>query len=402
MLYDLTFIFNPLKTSFMKRIFYILAAVAATVFAASCNKSETVVTEIPNEIGFNSVSSNPTKAGELNGTSFDGENYCIYVSASQYNSRGIEENPLYFNDFLFRNDYASSAADWHHYASEAATEATPIYWPIGGARLDFLAYALPKGKKASIPAPTFNSTSYARDFGIDDWDTYANQVDLLYAAANNQTSAATAASPYVKLNFKHAQALLIFNVKIDAEAADSGLKIDDISFVSDEYVAARRAEFVAVPTPKTPATSTAPTAAQVPLLTQGDFFVDNLRNNLVASWSDLSSVAANWKMPDFASTPVVSTCNGTIADAIKYGTAIENTVYNQLGETLLIPEQPTQNFTITYTVGGKSMQYTVNVKHNGWQAGKKYIYNLDIDLNEIIVTEAVADFEADPDTFLMQ
>ncbi len=377
----------------MKKIFVLFAALAVM---AACNKSETVVTETPNELGFSVSSFNPTKAGELNGSSFDAKNYAMYVSASQYKSNGVEENPLFFNDQLFMN--AGGASDWHHYAAEGATSTDPIYWPIGGSRIDFLAYALPKGRKAAIPAPVFNATTAAQDFTVTAWDTYANQVDLLYAAANGQTSLLNGVAPnYVKMTFDHAQALLIFNVMIDKDA--SGLVIDDISFVNDAYVDQRNLELRAG---TAPASTTAPIANQVTLKTLGTFKVDNLRNNLVATWSDLSQVAANWKMPSFSGTPVKSECNiAGVASAVNYGTALTSATLVQLGESLLIPEQPAQNFVVTYTVGGNTMQYVYNVKRNGWQAGKKYIYNLDIRINEIVITETVNDFISEPDPVLM-
>ena len=40
------------------------------------------------------------------------------------------------------------------------------------------------------------------------------------------------------------------------------------------------------------------------------------------------------------------------------------------------------------------MDYTYAVTRGSWDAGKKYIYNLDLTVNEIIITESVVDFEA--------
>ena len=76
-----------------------------------------------------------------------------------------------------------------------------------------------------------------------------------------------------------------------------------------------------------------------------------------------------------------------------YGTALTSEPYLQLGETLLVPQQQARNFCVTYTVGGNTLQYYYNVPRRVWQAGYKYVYNLDINLNEIIITETVADFE---------
>ena len=66
---------------------------AATLLAlAACNRSETVVIGTPNEIGLKTTIQGVTKAGELNGTSFDDEGYAIYVSASQYTADGMQRH----------------------------------------------------------------------------------------------------------------------------------------------------------------------------------------------------------------------------------------------------------------------------------------------------------------------
>ena len=377
----------------------IFLAAAALLALAACNRSETVVIGTPNEIGLKTAIQSVTKAGELNGTSFDDEGYAIYVSASQYAADGSLETPLFFTDQLFMNEITagSGAPDWHHYASESAATGSPIYWPVGGASMDFLAYALPKGKKDATLSPVFNATVAAQDFTVTSWNTYDKQVDLLYAAANGQTSKTTGSTPYVAMEFKHAQALLIFNVSINQAA--SGLVIEDISFVTPDYIAARTAELTAA-TPKAYADCTAPTLSQVTLKTKGTFKVDNRRNDLEASWtfdrSGEGAVAANWKMPSFSGTPAVSPCNiesPAIGGAVDYGDPLTSASLVQLGETLLIPQQQARNFCVTYTVGGKTMQYCYNVPRRVWQAGYKYVYNLDIKLNEIIITETVADFE---------
>ena len=341
---------------------------AAALALVACNKSEVVVNETPAEIGFKAITSAPTKAGELNGTSFDGKNYVIYASASQYSKDGVLENGVFFNDQAFKD---IAAPKWQHVTSEDATVADPIYWPIGGAKMDYLAYALPKGKKADIPAPAFNATVAAQDFTVTEWDTYAKQVDLLYSSANTQTSAANGiASDYVKMTFKHAQALLVFNVKVN-EAAAGKLTINNISFVEDPKAATIKGT----------------------LKTKGTFKVDNSHNNLVAEWT-LGEPGANYAMPLTAIT-AKSECNlSTVSGVENYGTALTKPAYAQRGETLLIPTQARQDFTINYTVGGKTMDYTYAVTRGSWDAGKKYIYNLDLTVNEIIITESVVDFEA--------
>lgn len=342
---------------------------AAALALVACNKSEVIVNETPAEIGFKAASAAQTKAGELNGTTFNGKNYVIYTSASQYSKDGVLENGVFFNDQAFKD---IAAPKWQHVTEEAATVADPIYWPIGGAKMDYLAYALPIGKKSTIPAPTFNATVAAQDFTVTDWDTYANQVDLLYSSANAQTSKVNGvAEDYVKMVFQHAQALIVFNVKINSAIAGK-LIINNISFVEDPKAATKKGT----------------------LRTKGTFKVDNSHNNIASEWT-LAEPGANYTMP-MTAVAAKSECNlSTVEGVENYGTALTKTAYAQLGETLLIPTQARQDFTINYTVGGKTMNYTHPVTRGSWDAGKKYIYNLDITANEIILNPSVVDFEVE-------
>lgn len=478
----------------MKKIFLFLSA--AVLLTAACNKSETVVRELgSNELGFRALSSNTTKAGELDGVILP-NTYGIYAAATQRNASGLIENASFFsgNEHLFAtaDDPATEVSLWN---GEPA-----VFWPIGGVRMDFLAYAI---KKAShdpeLPDPDrwlaswdYATTDVARQVSFKDVDTYANQDDVLYAVANDQTSAANGGSgKSVALEFNHAQALLIFNVK--ANDADK-VTINEISFVTPERVSALRAYQNAVaayddaehaawqavkdahdawvskkathdawqavkdahdawqtiknthdawetqkitdeyddkdsdgkaawdaanpeppvpgdepdapgvepdapgdePAEPGPEPSGAPVLADledsdVTLKTVGTFTVNNERNILAAGWTfgDGATKAENYKMK---SGSTLSPANlDLIASCIDYGTPVgtENT---QLGETLLIPEQEKVNFTIKYTVGGKTMYYTVNDFRGIWQKGHKYVYGIDLLVNEIVITEEVADF----------
>ncbi len=307
----------------------------------ACYKAETVITKDPQEIGFKAISANATKAdAQLEGTLLTKE-YSIYASATQKNAEGIIENPTFFQDQQFQTSDATVTATSKYRAWEG-TEAKPIYWPVGGGVVDFLAYALPT-EKHGTPAATYtnSSTDVASIVSFKDWDTYTNQVDLLYAINNGKTS-----STDVKLSFNHAQALLVFQVKVNTENI---ITINSILIDG--------------------------------LLTKGTFTVDNSRNTLVASWSDLVN-------EDKESIP-----DGADNTKDNLGEPVASTEdFAQIGSTLLIPEQPRLNFTINYTMGGKTMNYVYNEARGTWEKGKKYIYKLDMTLNEIVLTEEVADF----------
>ena len=423
----------------MKKTVIILSAVVLALVA--CNKSVDVQLpedSLQKEMSMKILSNGVTKAGELTGISLP-KAYGIYTAATQKNAAGIIENPSFFADpfeQLFGTteddptgiNTASAAADtrlWHagNYATSTFTPA-PIYWPIGGVKMDFLGYSLPMADHNTplalgATANTGNDwavlwdnqlTDVASQFTFYDVDTYANQIDLMYAYANNQTNSANGGSgKSVAMAFDHAQALLIFNVKVNEEA-DGKLQIDEIAFYTDDRVDAMRADQVAVAGGASPALA-ALVDADVTLKTFGTFRVDNSRNDLIAEWSFGKDIAdatvsptkkENYKMP---AAGVLSASNTTVqaqtsktvqayAAAIPFITGNE---YAQLGESLLIPEQEKVNFTITYTVGGKKFFYTYNDLRGVWEKGKKYIYNLDLTINEIVITESVSDFVGTPE-----
>lgn len=397
----------------MKKVFLFLSAAAMMLVA--CNKSMDVKTpeaSLPNEMSFKVMSSSLTKAGELTGAIMP-NTYGIYAAATQKSAAGIIENASYFAspyEQLFGTTEADPVApdgrQWHagSYSDDPSPAFTPapIYWPMGNVKMDFLAYAIPMadhentGLSTGVWSATWDAPTVdvASQFTFNDVDTYANQIDVLYAAANNQTNLANGgASHSTVMAFKHAQALLIFNVKVNSEI-NGKLTINDIEFINDTRMAALQLEQY---------DGTAPSAladSEVTLKTVGTFSVNNQRNDLIASWSDLSSDADNYRMPVSA---IVAPSNSnnvvlgqTADDAIQqYGAAIAYVAgdeYAQLGETLLIPEQEKVNFVIKYTMGGRIMYFKYNDLRGVWEKGKKYIYNLDINLNEIVITESVADF----------
>lgn len=309
----------------------IFVGMVALVLGA-CHKVDTVVTETPQEIGFKAISANATKANELVGTLLT-KDYSIYASATQKNTAGTIENPAFFVDQQFQTADAEVEVSSQYRAWNGTAEA-PIYWPVGGVTIDFLAYAVPTEiyKAGTVKGVWSNTTDIASGVSFT-WNTSDNQVDLLYAANN----AATREKGNVNMSFKHAQALLAFQAKTGVAGA---ITIKSITVNGVKVY--------------------------------GTFTVDNSRNELVASWSDFGEAI------DRLITN--STCDLT-------------DTYAMVGETLLVPQQPKCNFTIEYTMGGSNtMKYTYNETRGTWEMGKKYIYKLDMALSEIILTEDVQDF----------
>ncbi len=448
----------------MKKFFIFLCA--ATLMAVACNKSETVVTEQPNELGFRAISGNLTKGAELTGTILT-KDYGIYAAATQKNASGLIENPSFFagNEQLFgtaEDDVSPDTRLWHAgtYTPAAGDDPavftpTPLYWPIGGVKMDFLAYAMKMASRVGVAVGDWKAdwdnytTDVASQVSFKEVDTYVNQEDVLYAYANGQTSSANAGSgKSVKLTFEHAQAMLMFNIKVNAEAVKDKITVHEINFLTPDRIevlrsyanerfaydsvvawteardAARTTDGYATMTdeqkaawdtayntanPKPYGPDTEPALADrqnadVMLNTVGTFTVNNTRNILQAGWTYSSTAhqAANYRMPVNAIAKA-SASNSVIASEdletcfTNYGSPMgkySGDKYFQLGDILLIPEQDKVNFTIKYEVGGRIMYYTYNDVRGVWEKGKKYIYNLDLTLNEIVITEQVSDFVA--------
>lgn len=412
----------------------IILAAAALVALAGCNKSETVVSEAPGQMTFKVLSNPATRAdASLTGISMP-NTWGIYAAATQKNAQGVIENQNFFSST--EQLFETADADPSGIGTSAAVadtriwQASPaIYWPLGGVQLDFLAYAMPKGDHNAIASTDADAadwtafwnnyqTDVAQTLSFNGVDTYANQVDVLYAAANGQTSEANSVSPSantksVVLNFKHAQALLIFNAK--SSVADK-IQIDEIAFYTDERVAAMRTYQTSHATWEAKkvadgyadmdtdgkaawdAANAEPTladlaAADVTLNTIGTFTVDNTKIDLEAGWSALATDEDNYKISNAvtAVSEANKTTNPSGVNAFDATLTAADTWY-QMGETLLIPQQPKVKFTMTYTIGGNTYYYTHNDLRGIWEMGKKYIYNIDIQLHEIYITESVTDF----------
>ena len=332
----------------MKKSF-LFAAMAAVVLSG-CYKNEVVeVNNGPKEISFKAVSNVATKVGaELDGTLLTKE-YGIYASATQKNVDGTIENGTYFEDQLFQTaDSQPVDVSKYHAWDTTANAAAPIYWPIGGGEVDFLAYALPTAMHEKISIDWVDDTDIASKVVLG-WNTYDQQIDLLYAANNGATVANNANTETVGLVLEHAQALLEFQVKVN---------------IADVFTL-RQIELVG-------------------LQAGTELTIDNTRNNLVAEWTGIET--------DAQKDTIVANVADEANDRL-YEPLVNTTKFEQVGTSLLIPQQPRLNFLIHYTLSGNDMTYEFNELRGAWENGKKYIYNLDIYLNEIIITEEVLDWD---------
>lgn len=277
-------------------------------------------------------------SAELPGTTLGTDNsYVMHVSA------GTSDVPLFISGQLF--SYISETGNWE--ASSDIGIPSPLFWPLGGATMDFLSVAGTPSALASL-APVWSVSAPAEGFTISSWDTRADQYDLLYAAANSQVS--SSGGGVVSLNFRHALALLLFEIKVDdTDVADAlGVSITDISFPG--------------------------------LLTSASLTVDNSRNTLVASWEFDPADPSSAVMPSGSGT-VSPALSGRVDTCIGFGDPLNSTEFVQIGDGLLVPPQRSLNFVMHYRIGSHDYTYTFNDTHHNWAAGRSYLYSLTLQLN---------------------
>ena len=331
----------------MKSVYLLLVAGAAVMLVAvSCAKTETIQDETPVEMSFKAVTNLPTKADpELVGASLGTDNdYVIYAAAS------ADGSPKYFDPDAASDGgqlfaYFTDGAKWFPASGTGTYTKEHIYWPFGGVKVDFLAYALKPSAKDAL-SPTFHSDTHAREFTVADWDTFNNQFDVMYAVANG---CVPGTDGNVALAFKHAQALIAFTAKKSATTTVD-LTINKITIKDLEYA--------------------------------GTLKVDNYRANLEAGWTisahgdkDLAAAGGGVTFP----YTLASTTNPSDPGP-------------QITTNLLIPEQAAKKIVINYSMGGKTFDYELNIPRTRWEMGKKYIFNLEFSAAEIAFTTSVTDW----------
>jgi hypothetical protein len=313
----------------MKKVLFLLGV--AVFLVTACIKSETLVKSDRDIISFKAMTGNLTKANpEHAGGALDGANYIMYVAAS------TAENPTLFNNKVFKYDGEASTWKAHN-----GTNWDPVLWPSNQS-VDFLALAGPGGFQTTL-SPAFNASPYVNSASVSSWDTYTNQLDVMYAVANNKNKSGGS----VALAFQHSQALLSFKAK--ADAADK-VKIVSITINGLEY--------------------------------QGTFTVDNTRSALSSGWSSLTG-----------ENKAVKGVNTT-----DFLPATEATKWT---DNLLVPEQLSKSMTIVYTIAGitGNITYELNVPRTLWRMGHKYTYVLDFNTaaSEITFTAVVEEWTPESD-----
>ncbi|MBR2129114.1 MAG: fimbrillin family protein [Bacteroidales bacterium] len=175
---------------------FLFLTVAATMAFASCNKTEVVYTDGPQEIAMFAVNNVATKAPVADATFPVGDK----MEVAAYS---LTEGEGYFEQTTF----SKTSTYW--------TGTPARFWPVTAATLNFLAVSEPASD--SPLTIEFNDTYYASGAAVTLADNSSKQYDLMYAAGQGVRT--TTAPEKVDMVFKHALSWINFKVK---DAANTG------------------------------------------------------------------------------------------------------------------------------------------------------------------------------------
>lgn len=357
----------------MKKFFFL--AVAAIVTLAACTKNEADKTNYERNrvINFNTVANKATKA-PITGTTYSYDCpafgvFAYYLASGNWNTAAANSSAVSYMD-----DVEISFND----TKDIWVPSSTYYWPLEG-KLTFIAYS-PK----SAATATFSNAGVLTLTNFTVASTVAAQVDLLYSsiaadkyrnedyyedADNSKDSETAEGDKGVNIKFKHALSQIIFKAKAADDVYASGLsfKVDDITVNAASTAASM--------------TVTNPTDAQ------------------------LASAITTWTNPGTNANFAVS----TTAFPAAANTYLTTTLSDPIGDPLLmIPvtafatTDPT--VTINYTLYRRSDNVDLGSKEvtihfdniddvvTCWEAGKKYVYNLTIDLQKIYFNPTITDW----------
>lgn len=353
-----------------------LLALSAIVLFFSCNRMEHPDAGGETRVSLAVIADDfATKGAEFSGTALTPAAK-LYITATMRDPQGKISTPSVFLSGgapAFAQLEQESGTTW-------ALKDQNFILPLGGYALRSLAFGadVDDGAVPACWAPTLNASDAASGMRFDNVDTYGNQVDLLYGA----TGDITGSSPTGTLTLQHAQAQLIFNVKftgsetafITTNGSDFKFQINDILFVNNAgLVQYLKGQTV--------------TEANILLGTKGTFTIDNTKTVLKSAWSGLAAQDDQCKLPmgvtrrsdanpSADQTVYLSNTDGTVTPGWKQN-LMQGKVY-QLGDPLLVPEQPVCDFIVVYTYDGVRYSSRVLLPEGTWKSGRKYIYNLEI------------------------
>lgn len=332
----------------MKKYLF-LASVAALSFTACTNETEEFVgagsANQQQEIGFFALNQKATKAA-VDGTAFP-TTLDMMVTAYQVEATGGSAG-VYFNETPFKYQYVGGSAS----GSGSYWGGNPAkYWPLTPAYINFLAIA---NANADNATDVTWGTNKADQVTIVMGNNSTDQRDLMYArgdGAVTQSGNALTFPDKVDMTFKHAQAWIDFKVKANS-STETAITVNSITLTGAKY--------------------------------NGTYTVTHTAYNaktgqsVAGAWSALGD-AQNIAVPGWSAT-ALTTSFATVGNGL-----------------MIVPDDAVTgdftSFTINYTFGGKTYEYTYTPASTQVEQAKHYIYEITFKLHEIFVAPTVTDWE---------
>ena len=334
----------------MKKIFFPCLAIAAI---ASCAKTEPTYTNVDSEIRLAPVTAMATKAnvtGAINSTAYPtNENFKVYAywadkpAGSDFNADETGSS-AYLNNVEFTN----KGLYWGG--------TTTYYWPKNGS-LRFAAYSpATVNMTHRLASDVYELNGFAYPTNVN--DTY----EVLVAPTSTSYTAQTAAEK-VSVVFEHALAWLQFNVKAANADAVGKFIVKNITINNVNNYGNMVADMMA-------GTKTWTSAYQT--TTAPQFLVYN--NETGTTVTDVQTLLENAAAGRTAGEGVI---------VLPQATTTVTITFDQLSGVQGVPTISNQTVTIPLTLEDAKP----------WEAGKKYIYTVLFDVDEILINPSVEDWE---------
>ena len=331
----------------MKNLF-IMAAVAATFASCSTNNEDFVTMNEVQKITFDAPVMNKNGRAAITDTKYpEAEKFKVFAQRTTGNyGSGWSNN--------FMNGVEVSKDQTETYWAPAAD----YFWPKNGDVISFAAYSpssLVNGAgctSVAYGATGLKVTEYLLDA------TLSKQNDLMYAPRVMNKTKNTAATG-VDIQFKHALSLINFTVKSD----NTGITVTDIIVNNAKDKG-----------------------------TFSETITDGSSYSSTPAWSDQALQGGSSSFKVFTGNQAITAKSTALAlgdNLLMIPQKIENTSTPQTltvkwkytnGGNIVVPDEITKNFS------------DLNISE--WEIGKKYTYNITINLDKIYFNPSVTDWEA--------
>ena len=345
----------------MKKYLFLIPLAALAMTACTNETDEFVGKPEAREIAFSPMNQKATRAA-VQGTTFP--------TTNTMEVRAYQTSPTtgdYFAKTTFAYQYLAGAVD----ATNNPTYwggTTPRYWPLGTASLNFFAVSGAGVDAADITIADALATAEVKykTTGNTSANNYSQttQSDIMYAFGRQSVGVAgnSLTFPDVDMQFKHALALVKFQVKA-GNAASEAITITSIVVNGARYTGTLALTNSASVTAESGAVTT--TVTWTPDAAVSNVTVPN------------SAIGA---LDDAAFAPADGGAEGTWACLM---------IVPGTGNGI-------SDFVINYTLNGKAYSYTYNPSLADTAAGTVYTYQITMTLNEIQIEPSVAAWTGTP------